>query len=201
VARRTPGLRVFTSYRVESRTRFLIVSKRMLVAIAIPAVLLALWTAMLQVPPNVLEVSRSSPSARVVVSAFPQGWSFFTRSPQEEQLRVYVDSLPPRTLDRTPLSEPRNAFGLDRGVRRQNVELESILSKFHDGDWHPCGADSDCLTAAGPARTVDNPAQDPNYCGTIVVVGSNIVPWGYRELVPATFQNVRAIRLQVRCLH
>lgn len=179
----------------------LTVSRRVLAAVSIPIAVLSLWTAGIQVPNNVLELSRTSMPARVLASAFPQGWAFFTRSPQEEQMRVYADTSPLRPLDRAPYAEPRNAFGLDRSARMQTAELAAILAKLRDTDWTPCSSDAGCVTAAGHAKPLDNPAQHPSYCGAVVVIARDIVPWGYRDLVPDALRNARAIRLQVRCLH
>ena len=195
------GPQVLSAPRIVRHMRTMSVSPRIMAVLAVPTVFLLLWTAALQIPNNVLELSRTSAPARVLVSAFPQGWAFFTRSPQEEQLRVYADALPLRLLDRAPYGEPSNAFGLDRGARKQTAELALILTRVQETDWRPCGSDAECVAAAGPPKPVDNPTQEPSYCGAVVVIGSNIVPWGYRELLQTTYQNVRAIRLLVRCMH
>ena len=166
-----------------------------------PAALLVAWTAILQLPNNVLGVSRTTPVAKILITAFPQGWAFFTRSPEEEQMRVFAAGLPVRSLDRTPYSEPGNAFGLDRGIRKQTAELQSLLAAIGDDDWHPCTSDEQCVTVAGRPKHVDNASPDPSYCGPLVVVAGNIVPWGYRELVPETYQDTKAAALDVRCTH
>jgi len=176
------------------------VSLWFLVALTVPVVLLVLWTAILQLPNNVLQVSRTSPVARVLIAGFPQGWAFFTRSPQEEQMRVFAAETPLRSLDHTPYSEPRNAFGLDRAVRKQTAELQSLLDGVTDGDWHACKSDGECLKVAPRPKQVDNSTDDPTYCGHIVVIAGSIVTWGYRELVPETYQDTKAVALDVRCL-
>ncbi len=58
-----------------------------------PAALLVAWTAILQLPNNVLGVSRTTPVAKILITAFPQGWAFFTRSPEEEQMRDQISSI------------------------------------------------------------------------------------------------------------
>lgn len=201
MARRGLMPRLFSSHHIERRMQSLTVSRRVLAAVSIPIAALSLWTAGIQAPNNVLELSRSSLPARALTSAFPQGWAFFTRSPQEEQMHAYTDTKPLRPLDRAPYAEPRNAFGLDRAVRMQTAELAAIVAMLRDADWSPCSSEADCMTAVGVAKPVDNPVQHPSYCGAVIVIARNIVPWGYRELVPDTFRNARAIRLQVRCLH
>lgn len=173
---------------------------RTILVVALPVAFCSLWTAVVQLPDNVLELSQTSPPARILISAFPQGWAFFTRSPQEEQFRAYANEPPLRSLSLSPYSEPHNAFGLDRGPRKQAAELAAILSKVENSDWRLCTSDTDCIGANDDILTVDNPMQGPTYCGLIRVVGSKIVPWGYRDLVPATYQSVRSIHLQVRCL-
>jgi hypothetical protein len=48
-------------------------------------------------------------------------------------------------------------------------------------------------------KQVDNATDDPTYCGHIVVIAGNIVTWGYRELVPETYQDTKAVAVDVRC--
>lgn len=175
------------------------VPRRMLIALAVPTAVLALWTAAMQLPHNVLEMSRTTLPARFLGAAFPQGWAFFTRSPQEEQWQVFTDTSPPRKLSRSPYSEPHNMFGLDKSVRKQGVELAGLLGKITDADWQPCSSDAECMNHAGPAKAIDNPAPEPSFCGAVVIVGSDIIPWGYRKARTAAYQNTRSAHLQVRC--
>jgi antimicrobial peptide system SdpA family protein len=179
--------------------QWLSVSRRLLIALAAPIAVIALWTAAMQVPHNVLELPRTTLPARLLVSAFPQGWAFFTRSPEEEQWEVFTDTSPPRKLDRAPYSEPHNSFGLDRAVRKQATELADLVGTIPDTEWRACSSDADCVNHAGPAKTIKNSMPDPSLCGTIVIVGSNIVPWGYRKVRTGSFQNTRSVRVEVQC--
>jgi antimicrobial peptide system SdpA family protein len=151
--------------------QWLSVSRRLLIALAAPIAVIALWTAAMQVPHNVLELPRT----------------------------VFTDTSPPRKLDRAPYSEPHNSFGLDRAVRKQATELADLVGTIPDTEWRACSSDADCVNHAGPAKTIKNSMPDPSLCGTIVIVGSNIVPWGYRKVRTGSFQNTRSVRVEVQC--
>lgn len=51
------------------------------------------------------------------------------------------------------------------------------------------------------AKQAENSTPDPSYCGPIVVVAGNIVTWGYRKLVSETYQDTKAVALDVQCTH
>lgn len=192
--------RAFRVTRVFHRHRQRIaVSRSVLLALALPMVALTVWTAILQLPNNVLQISQTSLVARILLTGFPQGWAFFTRSPQEEQLRVFAAEPPWRPVDHTPYSEPHNKFGLDRAVRKQTAELQSLLETVDDDDWRACKSDEECLRGNSKPKQVDNSIQDPTYCRQITVIAANIVTWGYRKLVSHVYQDTKAVTLDVRC--
>ena len=178
------------------------VPKKLFCALLVPIGLLTLFTAGVQLPGNVLHPSADAVGvAGVLTEAFPQGWAFFIRTPREEQHRVYAvrgDRLV--SLDRGPFSQLGNVAGLDRTSRRQGPELAFILRQVAAGDWSRClEPDDDCLRVAPAAIAVRNPEPNPTYCGPVLVLGRDIVPWGYRNLVAGPTVNSRDVRLDVHC--
>ncbi|WP_185981589.1 SdpA family antimicrobial peptide system protein [Skermania sp. ID1734] len=165
-------------------------------------VLVALWVAEAQLPANVLSIPQQlAGGTRALVHLFPQGWAFFTRTPREEQFNAYAPDGPRLVaLDRTPHSEIRNIFGLNRRSRKQLAELTLILDRVTDKDWQSCTAsDLDCFRSLQSTTSVDNPQPFPNYCGTVIVIGREMVPWAYRQMTQSTLTNKRVVRLDVHC--
>lgn len=181
------------------------VSRRLLASLLLPTVILVVWTAQAQLPVNVLAPSGAdSTASRALIRAFPQGWAFFTRTPREEQQSVYrLDGETLVALDRFPHAEPRNDFGLDRGSRKQSVELATLLHAVPEESWTECRATSlaDCVRKISAAYPADNSQPNPTLCGPIVVAAHEPVPWAYRDLYQEPTIITRAAKLDVRCAH
>ncbi|MEU0498783.1 SdpA family antimicrobial peptide system protein [Mycobacterium sp. NPDC006124] len=163
--------------------------------------MVVLATAAPQLPSNILHVPRDAPIERVLTAAFPQGWAFFTRTPHADQYRVYAVSpgRPPRSLDRTPYSEPVNAFGLDRTPRQQGAELQYLSTQMHDEDWQPCRSDDECLRLPTKPVFVVNASRRQTYCGPVTVIAYSVTPWKDRHLVSSPWMDKRAVHLDIRC--
>ncbi|MCV7424546.1 SdpA family antimicrobial peptide system protein [Mycobacterium yunnanensis] len=187
--------------RVELVTVTVRVPRAMLVLLGIGVSILILATAAPQLPANILHVPRDTPMSRVLTAAFPQGWAFFTRSPNADQYRVYRVSpgRPPRSLDLTPYSEPANAFGLDRTPRQQGAELQYLSTQMHDADWRPCRSDDECLRLPTKPVPVVNASRRQTYCGPVTVIAYNVTPWSDRHLGSSPWIDKRAVHLDIRC--
>ncbi|PTR38985.1 antimicrobial peptide system SdpA family protein [Rhodococcus sp. OK611] len=134
---------------------------------------------------------------------FPQGWAFFTRSPQEESFGAFSDrdgQLVP--LDETPHSSVGNALGLDRESRKQVAELTLILHDIKDSEWTKCqveSADSCRQFITEKTYQVHNTQPAPLYCGSVVVIGRTLAPWAYRNLLSDSLVDERGIGLDITC--
>jgi antimicrobial peptide system SdpA family protein len=157
-----------------------------------------------------LPVNTMSPSAEIrfaLRQVVPQGWRFFTRSAREEQLTLYLHHEGEWTnLSRAPVSRGRNAFGLNRAVRAQQVELGMLLrdANLIYGDTNassqPCtGAPTDCLHGARPPLTLVNRTARPGICGTVGVVFVQPVPWSWRSQRHNIDMPSRNLQLAVAC--
>lgn len=180
--------------------------------VLVPRVMLLLWAAALvlvgvydikvHAPANILELPGSDQVQPVLTSTLPQGWAFFTRSPREDNLRVYpVTSDGLGTHVQSPYAEPGNAFGLDRAVRAQGTESALVQYAVPMSSWVDCdGPRADCLEQAlavaleGNLPEVENPAFRTTICGPVVLSMERVGAWAYRDLVD---ENVRSSQYAV----
>ena len=121
-----------------------------------------------------------------VSTLLPQGWSFFTRDPQE--IVTSVNVLDP--IDSTFTNEviknasSRNFFGLKRYSNIQMAELSDLEPKVPEPYWKECET-YDCLDNLDDliAFNINNNSDQQMICGTIYLVKEKPVPWAYTKLV------------------
>ncbi|UAJ79156.1 SdpA family antimicrobial peptide system protein [Leifsonia sp. ZF2019] len=132
----------------------------------------------------------------------PQGWAFFTRSPQETSYVLYerVSGQWVRA-DSLPQSESENLFGFSREQRAQGTEvgvLASSVSSFTDC----AGYLSECLAKpATRAWEIANPTNTQHFCGAIRVVQQEPVKFAYRNSAPEQVRVKSFADLEVTCSH
>lgn len=112
---------------------------------------------------------------------FPEGWKLFAEGPQAPRFRAakVVDD---RWVDATrlPLAKPSNAFGLDRTVRWQNVEISRLVGEVPRlNAWTRCNAHPlRCLERTERTRVhrVTNRTPLESLCGRVGLIRQLIVP-------------------------
>jgi len=118
-----------------------------------------------------------------MLSWVPEGWAFFTRDPREEGMFVYSrrEDGSWRSVVEAPLSAWGNAFGFDRGPRRQGVEMGLLAATLPIEGWTPCVSTElpRCLEDAAPTLTFANPSPAPTLCGELAVVRRKPVPFAW----------------------
>lgn len=133
-----------------------------------------------------------------VTALMPQGWKFFTRNPQEEDLSVYAkvgDTWAPAL--KVPHARATNAFGLDRASRAQGLEIGTLSSLHANSGWKSCQKQPlECETDA-PLVT-STTARAPSVCGEILLVRQKPVPWAWRNVKNLVMPS-SLLRLDVRC--
>lgn len=159
------------------------------------------------VPANILDLPGSEQLEPVLSATLPQGWAFFTRSPREENLRVYPvtdDGLDPHV--QTAYAEPGNVFGLDRAVRAQGTESALVQTGVPADSWVGCdGPRADCLDQAlavargGDLPEVANPALRTTICGPVVLSAERAGAWAYRDLVEENVRSTRYAVIEATC--
>jgi antimicrobial peptide system SdpA family protein len=153
-------------------------------------------------PANTVDLP--GPAADVVRAVVPEGWSFFTRDPREEDIRAWrFDGSGRWTSASLGVNAgPVNSFGLGRRSRAQGVELGLVYSRTtgQRAQWTDCtDAVPACLAGLATVATVTNPTPHPTLCGEIGISRQRPLPWawaaeGVDEEMPA-----RVTRVRVTC--
>lgn len=131
----------------------------------------------------------------------PQGWAFFTKSPEGITLVPYKRT-PEGTWERAdslPQSNASNGFGLSRNQRAQSTELAIIAATVPQ--FTSC---EDYLTIClgKPAKnvlTLKNETNTKHFCGSFRVVQQEPVKWAYRNAVPESERVARYADVKVEC--
>lgn len=130
----------------------------------------------------------------------PQGWAFFTRSPQEASLVPYkrVNERWVRA-DTLPQTNAENAFGFSRNQRAQGTEL-GILSS-HVRAYTPCNSYlSQCLDSpADSTQKMTNDTNTQHFCGQIRLMQQEPVKFAYRERTPEPIRGKSYADLEISC--
>lgn len=138
-------------------------------------------------PTNVLsDQSQDAQSVRQELTLpLPQGWAFFTRSPQEPSLVIYREDAAGTEVraDDLPQSRARNLYGWSRDQRAQTTELAIVAQKiqFTDCDDYL----SVCLaTPQSTRQQIVNSTNTRHFCGDYRIVVQYPVKWLYRHQTP-----------------
>ncbi|MFD8814607.1 SdpA family antimicrobial peptide system protein [Streptomyces sp. NPDC059627] len=161
-----------------------------------------LLTIFFAMPGNVLTRSWMGGLKSAFTITAPQGWAFFTKSPQSIDLYAYRDSghgYP--SLLKTPQVKPSNYFGLSREQRAQGPELAGLARYVAHWDACPEQQITPCLQAAfgRPVRSVDNDSPTPTLCGDLVLAEQRPTPWAYRNFTKDTTRVQDTVHIRVRC--
>lgn len=130
-----------------------------------------------------------------------QGWSFFTKSPRDEEFYLF-GKLPSgdwQNIFEGPSSEPKRFFGLDRFARAQGLEFGFITGKVPSDAWTSCSQESmTCLKKVKPVR-VQNSSHAPLLCGEVGVVFRKPPPWAWSKLEGKFIMPSRVAVLEISC--
>jgi antimicrobial peptide system SdpA family protein len=145
-------------------------------------------------------------SARVTaLRVWPQGWSFFTRSPAHLDFGAYRIDAAGRLHDAAigPYARPGNAFGISRRARAQGPEMAIVTSEVPATAWQPCrGAgytpQSCGAPAATPAALINN-APLPTLCGPVLLAETQPVPWAWQGLTHHQSRILRTAAVNISC--
>lgn len=135
---------------------------------------------------------------------FPEGWELFVAGPSAPRFRTaVVRDGRWISADRGPMSGPDNAFGLNRAVRWQSVEVRRLVEEVPQlSQWTPCErAPLRCLARAQEhgAASVTNRTPYQTLCGRAGLIRELIFPPGERGSDGADVQTTHVIVLDVRC--
>ncbi|HEY8088868.1 MAG TPA: SdpA family antimicrobial peptide system protein [Polyangiaceae bacterium] len=136
-----------------------------------------------------------------MTSVLPEGWKFFTRNPQEPQIRPYVlEGGAWVTASLLPNSRARNLLGIDRSGRAQSVELGLLSESIPSSAWIACDeAPLVCLDRAPVAATIHNDFPNASVCGAVGLVSQPPVPWAWARSSDHLDMPSRVVRVEVPC--
>ncbi len=138
----------------------------------------------------------------IIGSLFPQGWEFFTISPQNEKIYFYKldDNMQLQLLD-TKNSSSSAYFGLSRKNRFKSTELSAIASIINDSAWYQCSKYIyDCYKIDTlKIITIQNKIINKTICGNWIVVKSSPLPWAWRNQIGHYYMPSKICRIKIKC--
>ncbi len=155
-------------------------------------------------PSNVVSWRDGSAVRKMVASALPEGWAFFTKPPNDpEYVPVYsVDG--GRTFvggSLLPNSRIENWYGLLRSQRAQGPEIANLSNE--PLNWQVCenkhGPACYKQVWAGSPTSVRNSSPTPTVCGQVIVMETRPTPWAFREFYEEIRENERGALVEVAC--
>jgi antimicrobial peptide system SdpA family protein len=124
-------------------------------------------------------ISFSAQSAKIIYTLLPEGWGFFTRSPRENQIKVYRSAQGRYVLINKSNAEPEYLFGLSRVSRRINIELGQVFTQIADSSWTDCKS-SEFTDCSGVNRVqVTNRFDEPLCRGEYTLISAPPIPWAW----------------------
>lgn len=150
---------------------------------------------------TIAELPAEKQVAPVLDAVAPQGWSFFTKSPRDPDVRFLTSDSGVADGDQvqvlTPHSRPVNFFGWNRSSRAQAAELALVVGELEDSQWTTCNQDT-CDQMEDPV-VVANPEPDPSLCGPLTFQQVEPVAWAYREFTDTAYRVVNQIEVDIDC--
>lgn len=140
-------------------------------------------------PRNLINQAIPRDVSDVVRSIAPQGWSFFTRDARSANFSAWRLTSSDKSVSAARLVDEQASWaGLNRIGRVIDSQLMDLSGSL-EGRWIACPTTSvnltACLTDASKADEfrVRLRASSAQYCGPLLLVREEPIPWGYRNLV------------------
>lgn len=136
-----------------------------------------------------------------LASVLPEGWSFFTRSPREEEISAFGRDGGAWRLLNFRASSSRSWFGLRRTSRVQGVEFGGLAAQIPDSSW---SAHSDPFSGGAdltsiPRLPAGNTAVRKTMCGEVLLQKKPPVPWAWSRSGRPVAMPAKYVLLQVDC--
>lgn len=151
---------------------------------------------------GVVQVPGGAEALEISRTYLPQGWAFFTKPADSANTVPY--SVRDGHLVAASVgayAEPRYGFGVDRGPRRQGVEIARLLVGIPKKEWIQCDGEGivECARRISTSKDVVNSLSQPTLCGEIVLVAEKVTPWAWRDLRMQVRYPVEGLKLRVSC--
>lgn len=161
--------------------------------------LLYVYTTAIEVEQTALQLPYQNELKPLLRTGLIQGWSFFTKNPQDEELNLLsLRSGQWVTITSGPPSALHNFIGLRRTERAKGVEAGLLTSELKTDKYTTCkGAFETCLDEA-KIYTVSNPSSVPLLCGRLGFILQKPLPWAWWDfrnevVIPSRVMNVEVV--------
>ncbi|MFE4196273.1 SdpA family antimicrobial peptide system protein [Paenarthrobacter sp. NPDC056912] len=157
------------------------------------------------IPSTILALPYSDELKPHLVSAMPQGWAFFSKSPRDPSIAPYRESSEGSyiSLSKLPTTRVENLFGVSRDGRAQGVEVALISGGSKPDEWSDCESPAiqECADQVQetPELSVSNTVSSPSVCGDVTLIQTTPVPWSFRKQTTLREKAEKAIKLRVEC--
>ncbi|MDA1477342.1 SdpA family antimicrobial peptide system protein [Bacillus changyiensis] len=146
-------------------------------------------------PQNVLNASNTK---NVMLKIFPQGWSFFSKSPRAEEFLI-LDTQGNLAVD-WPNNSMKNLFGIDRHGRAQGIEAGVLAFQANKDLWKKCeGNINKCVEESDNIVQMENPSPNPTLCGRYTIIRRKPVPWAWANITSPSDQPSSFVEVEVKC--
>ncbi|AJS59932.1 SdpA family antimicrobial peptide system protein [Paenibacillus sp. IHBB 10380] len=145
-------------------------------------------------------VVSASSEKNVLLKIMPQGWSFFSKSPRDDEFVV----LDPETLElavQWPNASAANFFGLSRYGRAQGIEAGTLSFQVPHDQWQVCSGDLKGCMQQGERTVIEvvNSTPNPSLCASYLLVQRKPVPWAWASITTPEEQPSQYVEVIVNC--
>lgn len=145
-------------------------------------------------------VISASSEKNVLIKILPQGWSFFSKSPRDDEFVV----LDPDTLElavQWPNASAANFLGLSRYGRAQGIEAGTLSFQVPNDQWQVCSGDLNGCVQQGERTVIEvvNTTPNPSLCSTYLLVQRKPVPWAWANITTPEEQPSQYVEVSVNC--
>jgi antimicrobial peptide system SdpA family protein len=159
--------------------------------------IMAVYVVHASLPVNAVQLPLENTQA--IRALVPEGWAFFTASPQTVFPQAYVLSAGGHWVYAGgSLVTPADLFGLDRSLRAQGTEVALLIQGVPPNAWRSCSTvPIRCLANVPVYARVANTSALQNLCGQVGLVRQQMLPWAWRgtgTIMPST-----VLRIEVSC--
>lgn len=115
------------------------------------------------------------------ITLLPQGWSFFTRNPREENYYVYEYLNNEWKLYNVPNFHVDNLFGIKRISRAMAMEIQSLVAQIPDSLWTSFSESSNHQVDTLNSFEVVNYMKIRPFVGCVMIQKREPTPWAWVE--------------------
>lgn len=167
--------------------------------------IVGMYSLLSSIPSTILKLPYFDQVKPNAVSAMPQGWAFFSKSPRDPSIAPYREDADGsyESISKLPTTRVENLFGLSREGRAQGVEVALIASQAGLEEWIDCSSPAlqECtdFLRDEPSTAVTNAVPSPTVCGDVLLVQTTPVPWSFRHQTPLRDRADKFIKVHVSC--